>query len=209
MPFKDPQIQKKYHREYYLRNKNRLDEYNRKWKENNPQKRKIITKKYRQTHPEKINALCRLYYKRNRHKHTERVKKYRRDNLIKSREHENQYRKDRRQWDICYKIKHSVSCQIRDKLKKRLINKNHQTTFSFLPYTIDDLIQHLESQFEPWMNWNNYGRKENCWSIDHIIPHSRFRYYSVRDNEFQKCWALDNLRPLRHIENVRRGDRVI
>ena len=36
------------------------------------------------------------------------------------------------------------------------------------------LKQHLESKFESWMNWDNYGKYNGCehygWDIDHIIP---------------------------------------
>ena len=61
------------------------------------------------------------------------------------------------------------------------------------------------------MAWDNYGGRtedpRKTWHIDHIIPHSSFNYISLEDTEFQKCWALENLRPLEKIENMKKGNR--
>jgi hypothetical protein len=71
-----------------------------------------------------------------------------------------------------------------------------------LPYTIQELKKHLEDLFEPWMNWDNWGpynpstwETKPMWQIDHITPVSTFNFTSVEDEDFQKCWALSNLRP--------------
>ena len=73
-------------------------------------------------------------------------------------------------------------------------------------YTRQELLTHLESQFESWMNWNNYGPYNSklwneldpttwTWQIDHITPQSELKFYSVEDENFKKCWGLYNLRP--------------
>ena len=81
------------------------------------------------------------------------------------------------------------------------MSKGGKSTFSFLPYTVDDLIKHLKSKFKDGMSWKNYGK----WHIDHIKPDCSFDYKSVEDEEFQKCWALDNLQPLWAIDNFRKN----
>lgn len=58
-------------------------------------------------------------------------------------------------------------------------------------YTLSDLKKHLESQFDEYMNWGNYG---SYWWVDKIIPCSRYKYLDLE--EFHKCWGLKNLRPL-------------
>ena len=70
-------------------------------------------------------------------------------------------------------------------------------------YDEKKLVEHIESQFTPEMNWDNYGqlgtsisRDKFCWNIDHIKPKSSFRYETLNDKEFIECWSLDNLRPL-------------
>ncbi len=35
---------------------------------------------------------------------------------------------------------------------------------------IEDFKEYIESKFEPWMTWNNYGNGYNMWNIDHSIP---------------------------------------
>lgn len=75
----------------------------------------------------------------------------------------------------------------------------------------DKLKAHLESLFEPWMNWENYGNPKNSdrtWHIDHIIPQSKLLFISLEDENFKKCWALENLRPLCAKENQRKGNRI-
>lgn len=64
-------------------------------------------------------------------------------------------------------------------------------------YTLQDLIIHLEAQFDEKMNWSNYGK----WEVDHIKPKSLFVYVSPEDSEFKKCWALKNLQPLEKSAN--------
>ena len=58
------------------------------------------------------------------------------------------------------------------------------------------------------MNWKNYGNKLGYWNIDHFYPDSSFDYKSVEDEEFQKCWALENLRPMEWIENIKKGKKI-
>ncbi len=87
-------------------------------------------------------------------------------------------------------------------------SKAGDLTFDCLPYTPQELRDHLESLWESWMSWDNYGAKPGCWTIDHIVPQSHFCYTSLKDPQFQECWALSNLRPLEYIANIRKGDRV-
>lgn len=65
----------------------------------------------------------------------------------------------------------------------------------------------MESQFEQWMTWDNWGNYNSeqwddrdistwTWHIDHIIPQSKLLYDSMDHSNFKKCWSLDNLRPL-------------
>ena len=70
-------------------------------------------------------------------------------------------------------------------------------------YTIEDLMKRLESLFEPWMNWDNYGK----WHIDHIKPKSLFKYNLPEDKSFKKCWSLKNLQPLEASENKRKQNK--
>lgn len=91
------------------------------------------------------------------------------------------------------KLRHSFSSL----MSGRLSGKSNKKTFDLVPYSLNDLRVHLESRFEPWMNWDNYGK----WEVDHIRPDCTFKYTSHEDQDFQDCWALNNLQPLERKEN--------
>jgi hypothetical protein len=68
------------------------------------------------------------------------------------------------------------------------------------------------------MTWNTHGIYNSKtwddndvstwrWQIDHIIPQSILPYTSIEDNNFKKCWALENLRPYSAKQNILDKDR--
>jgi len=94
------------------------------------------------------------------------------------------------------------------KFKSEGSSKNGESVWKYLPYTPKELRDHLERQFESWMNWGNHGNKPGDWNMDHIKAHSRFKY-KLGDAEFLKCFALSNLRPLERLKNLRKGTKII
>ena len=114
-----------------------------------------------------------------------------------------------------FRIRRNISYAIWAALKQTKSRKNG-SCLDCLEYTIEELRIHLEAQFEPWMNWNNYGGYRKSWddhnistwtwNIDHIIPQSKLPYISMLDDNFLKCWSLDNLRPFSAKENLLKSD---
>lgn len=115
------------------------------------------------------------------------------------------------------RIRGNISRSISHYIKKQggIKNISH---LSYVDWTYDELLRWLESRFEPWMNWNNYGRYNHktwddsnqltwTWQIDHIICHSEFKYSSMSDDEFRQCWSLKNLRPYSAKQNIIDGNR--
>lgn len=121
------------------------------------------------------------------------------------------YKKNRFETKPETKLQHNISGSIRQAIKKNN-SKKKGSILKHLPYTIAELREHLESQFEDWMSWENYGgcnsSKEKTWHIDHIVPQSHLLYLNMEDENFKKCWALDNLRPLEKIANIKKGNTV-
>lgn len=113
--------------------------------------------------------------------------------------------------DPLKKVRHIVGVAVRKALRTRNLSKNGGQTFQHLPYTPQQLKEHLESLWEPWMTWSNYGGRNNdkrkTWHIDHIVSQSKFPYTSLEDPLFAKCWALKNLRPMEKIANIKKGGR--
>lgn len=136
----------------------------------------------------------------------------------KNKDKINAWRKEKIRTDITFKIRTSVSSRINSLLRKQNSGKQGKSCLDFLPYTFKELKEHLEAQFEPWMNWGNWGPykleiwKDNdqstwTWQIDHKIPAVKFKYKSVHDEEFIECWDLKNLRPYSAKKNIKDGHR--
>lgn len=167
------------------------------------------------------------YYKNNKEKVLLRIKKYHRTEKGKkiTRDAIDRYYKTERGKESLRissrkkystsngKISSNISARIYYSLKG---NKHGKHWEDLVGYTLKQLMDYLENQFENWMNWSNYGRSKNgerTWSIDHIIPISNFNFNfnfdSYEDEEFKKCWSLENLRPLDHIENIKKSNNIL
>ena len=81
-----------------------------------------------------------------------------------------------------------------------------------LGYTAEDLVEHIENQFDERMSWENWGQLDESgefrWQIDHIIPQSHYKYVSLEEPMFAECWKLENLRPLCALENAKKGNKT-
>lgn len=194
---------KNYHKQYREKNKEKLTKYQQERYSNNIDKFINYSKNYNANHKNKKKQYDVIYRQQNKEKIDNRIRKY---------------RKKRRQYDICYRLRHSVSGSISSYLKLNGGSKNKNSCLQFLPFSIQELKQHLEKQFEPWMNWENRGIyhiktwNDNDsstwkWQIDHIVPHSKLPYKSMDEENFQKCWALDNLRPYSAKQNLLDSNR--
>jgi hypothetical protein len=105
--------------------------------------------------------------------------------------------------NVHHRIKRNISNGIWCKLKRRKLKKDG-FIIDCLPYTIEELKNHLEKLFKSGMNWDNYGK----WHIDHVIPDIYFNYISTKDVEFKKSWDLNNLQPLWARDNIKKGCRI-
>lgn len=78
--------------------------------------------------------------------------------------------KKRRQTDTIFRLSGNVRSYIRQIIK----NKKTSSTIDIIGCSFDDYKKYLESKFESWMTWENYGKyngeKNYGWDIDHIIP---------------------------------------
>ena len=194
------------------------------YRENNKEKRKISNEKWRQENKSYLKKCQKEYYKNNRECFLEKAKEYASKHKKEKKEYDEKYIKknkkkkikkkkenfkERIKNDTQFRLRLNFSSLVRTKLRRRLLTKEGKSTFDFLPYTVDELKIHLENQFEPWMNWDNWSNKPGYWTIDHIKPDSSFTYTSVEDKEFQECWALSNLKPMEFIKNVIKSNKII
>ena len=137
----------------------------------------------------------------NKEKISEQKKQYRQDN----KKELNEYQRNRYNNDPAAALRANIKSHINSALKKNNSSKMGESALQYLPYTIEQLKEHLESQFKPGMNWDNRGE----WHIDHIYPQSKLPYDSMSHPNFQKAWALENLQPLEASENISKGNKII
>lgn len=151
----------------------------------------------------------------------ERQAKNSKDWAIKNRDRVNTYRReyDKQRYanDISYRLKMLTKNAILSSIRKnKFIShpkaKLIKAVFDHLPYTGEQLRKHIESLWQPWMNWNNFGRYNSnyqTWQIDHIIPQSLLPFSDFSDENFNKLWSLSNLQPLETVANIKKRNKVI
>ena len=185
MPYKDPEKRR---------------EYLKKWRKENPE----YMKNWNKQNPE--------YMKNWQKENPEYHKKWEEENKKHYREYNNKWKKEKYRTDPCFKLRKVTSIMVWGALKE---GKGGE---SMLPYvdwnSYEELKEHLESQFEDWMTWENHGKwhpTEKRWHIDHIKPQSVLLedVTSMDDPKFRECWALENLRPLEARENMSKGNKLI
>ena len=116
--------------------------------------------------------------------------------------------KERRNANYRFKLSGNISSLMRTSLLHKHIpnGKSGKHWESIVGYNIADLVNHLESKFKEGMTWENYGYRG--WHVDHILPVVSFNYKSVEDEEFKRCWNLENLQPLWAKDNLRKSDKI-
>lgn len=131
-------------------------------------------------------------------------KEWREKNIDKHRENKRNYERTRKSNDPLYKLVANFRTAIWTVLKENNMDK-YGHYFEILQYSPEQLAYHLEKQFSEGMTWENYGD----WHVDHISPITSFNFHEIGDNEFMKCWSLDNLQPMWADENIRKSNKVI
>ncbi len=154
------------------------------------------------------------YYAENKDKIKKVSASYRGNNKDKIKKYKLKYVVTRLQYDAKYNLDHIICSTIHNFIYKGLLREGKS---KYLEYTLQELKEHLEKQFDSWMNWGNWGRYNHrvwddnepstwTWQIDHIIPLSSFVYSSKDDDSFKTCWNLNNIRPLSSKENNKKGN---
>ena len=166
--------------------------------------KKVSDKKYREKNKNKIDEYSKNWYEQNKEYRKEYLKEYREKNIDKIREIKRNYEKTRKHNDPLYKLIANFRTAIYTVLKENNLNK-YGHYFEILQYSPEQLVEHLEKQFVDGMNWENYGE----WHVDHKLPITYFNFKEVGDEEFLKCWGLDNLQPMWGEENIKKSNKIL
>ena len=151
---------------------------------------------------DKKNNFTKNWYKENKDNRKEYLKEYREKNYEKIKETKRNYEKKRKSTDPIYKLIGNFRTAIYTVLKENNVTK-YGHYFEILGYQPEQLINHLKLQFKDGMSWDNYGE----WHVDHKLPITYFKFNDVTDEEFKKCWSLENLQPMWGGENISKSNK--
>ena len=182
-------------KQYYKTNKEKIKQYNLL----NKEKFKQYQKDWREDKPN----YNKQWYQDNKEKYKQINKQYKLDNP----HYFKQWFYNRRKNNPLYGLRDAISSSIYSSFK-RLCNGNYKKskrTEEILGCTIEDFIQHLQSQFTEGMTLENHGQGEGKWNIDHIIPISSAK----TEEEIYKLNHYTNLQPLWYEDNMKKRDKLI
>lgn len=190
--------------QYKRKNKDKINDksivYYHKHKERDREKRSEYSKKFREENKISLNDSSKKWREENKDRVKYLKKKYREENKDKINEYQRNYFNKRLNNDPLFKLSHHIRKSIRESLKERGFRKDSRTK-NILGCNFDELKVYLESKFEPWMSWDNYGKYNgelnHGWDIDHIIPLSSVK----NESDLLKLNHFTNLQPLCSYKN--------
>lgn len=197
---------KEYNKQYYRDHRERAKQRYK----NNSARIKERSKQYYKEHREQMKQYCKdhrehtkeyqkQYYKENRDQIKEYNKQYQKDHLKERRENE----KNRFKTDVKYSLNHKMKNAIAISLKG---NKGGRRWENLVNYSLEDLVKRIKRTMPAGYTWQDY--LEGRLHIDHRIPISAFNYTKPEHIDFQKCWALNNLRLLPAEENLKKQAKL-
>jgi hypothetical protein len=135
----------------------------------------------------------KTYYENNREHVILRTVEWGKQNKEKRKQYRNKWNE---------KPKNKVIKRLRTRMYHALVgNCKSAPTMELIGCSPDILREHLESQFQEGMSWDNYGE----WHVDHIKPVSSFDMSD--DGQQKECFNYTNLQPLWASENLSKGAR--
>ena len=152
-----------------MKNNSNNQKKNNEWRLNNPEKYKEQKRKDNAKYRAKNKAILAAYNK-------EYLAEYRKKNKAAINEKNKEYYRNRRATDSAFKVSSNIRNLLSNSIRKMGYKKNSKTE-QILGCSFDEFRLYIESKFESWMNWDNYGDPKDgifepnkTWDIDHIIP---------------------------------------
>ena len=193
-----------YQHKWKRENRDHVKDYNKQYREENnhwilPQQRE-----YKVLNKAKCEAKMHEWWLKNRHIKNEKNRIFMREysKTPEGKSYTKNYR-ERKKDDPNWLLRKNLAGRVREAVKKQYSEKAYKS-MELIGCTIQELREHLESQFTEGMTWENMGR--GGWHIDHIIPCA---FFDLTKPSHQKvCFNWQNLQPLWESDNCAKGDKI-
>lgn len=136
----------------------------------------ITRRKNRELNKDKRNEAQKKYFLNNTEQHEKSKKRsleYYKNNTEKFKDYRAEYEKIRIKTDKIFLLRRRIKCNISGSIKRQNHNKTSKTE-DILGCSFEEFKKYIESKFELWMTWENYGLYNGelnyGWDLDHIIP---------------------------------------
>ena len=194
---------KEYLKEYYIKNKKKIQEYSKEYYLENKEHIIEHQKKYDAEHKEHSKEYKRELRKTPEHK--KKVKLYLDTPEVRLRNRKNNRIRSKFKYDNDpdYKLKRLLRGRLNHALDDSHVKADN--TLELLGCTVKELREHLESKFKPGMTWENHAMKG--WHVDHIIPCDSFDFSDPEQQK--KCFHYTNLQPLWWDENIKKSNKIL
>ena len=150
------------------------------WREKNKDRNKANKKAWKKNNPELLKAEKKRWYSKNKDRIAVNIKTY-----VNKRKKE----------DSVFNLKIKISRKIGKAISASGFSKS-KTTHKILGCTSQFFKDYIESKWESWMSWDNYGLYDGTlnygWDLDHIVPISR----ANSEEELLRLNHYTNFQPL-------------
>lgn len=166
---------------------NCIKQHKEKYNLENSNKIKKRTKNYRSNNLEIVKKMVSNYTK----SHREEINKKTRDRMLT---------------DPLFKLRTNIRNSIKDSFRCKKHKKTCKTV-EILGCSFEEFKLYIESQFEPWMTWENHGvysSKKITWQLDHKTPIS----LAKTKDDVIRLNHHTNFQPLEALKNILKSNKV-
>jgi len=187
---------------YKEANKEEIAEYQKAYREASKEKIAEQRKTYREANKEKIAEQRKAHYKANKEKIAEKCKAYQEANKERIKAYE-RYRYNN---DPLVKLKRIYRVSVRQAFASIGKKKNCNSIKVLGLETWQELEEYLSDQFYDHpitgekMTFDNHGKGENCWQIDHIVP----LLTAETEEDVIRLSHYTNLQPLWEVDHLKK-----
>lgn len=178
---------KEYHKQYYIDNKQKINDYSKSYYQNNKIYQKDYQKIWRKNNEERYNKYKRNWQNKNKDKLKLYKKKWEEENKQKRSEYQKKWKSEKRKKDQLFNLKNSI----RNRLWCASKGRKSNSTIDLLGCSWEQLLLHL--------NYNNFKNP----SHDHIIPLS----WAETEEELYALARWENLQGMELKDNFLKNNK--